>query len=93
MDRSSCRPGTTRLYTEPGDPVFTLIINRQIFQFHTEYRSDQDVGRVPTTQTRLDSPVERLTFAIESRPGGGVLTLRWDDREFAAPFTVALPVR
>jgi hypothetical protein len=85
--------GDYSLYAEPGDPVFTLIINRQIFQFHTEYRSDQDVGRVPTTQTRLESPVERLTFTIESRPGGGVLTLRWDDREFAAPFTVAPPVR
>jgi predicted alpha/beta hydrolase len=85
--------GDYSLYAEPGDPVFTLIINRQIFQFHTQYRPDQDVGRVPMTQTRLDSPVERLTFAIESRPGGGVLKLRWDDREFAAPFTVAPPVR
>jgi len=85
--------GDYSLYAEPGDPVFTLIINRQIFQFHTEYRSDQDVGRVPTTQTRLDSPVERLTFAIDPQPGGGVLKIRWDDREFAAPFTVAPPVR
>ncbi len=86
-------PGDYSLYAEPGDPVFTLIINRQIFQFHTEYRPDQDVGRVPMTQTPLDHPIERLTFAIESRPNGGVLKIRWDDREFAAPFTVVPPVR
>jgi hypothetical protein len=83
-------PGDYSLYAEPGDPVFTLIINRQIFQFHTEYRSNQDVGRVPMTLTRLDVPVERLAFVIESQAGGGgVLKIRWDDREFAAPFTVS----
>ena len=85
--------GDYSLYAEPGDPVFTLIINRQIFQFHTQYRAEQDLGRVPMTLTRLDSPVERLTFAIEARPGGGVLTIRWDDREIAAPVTIAPPVR
>ena len=85
--------GDYSLYAEPGDPVFTLIINRQIFQFHTQYRADQDLGRVPMALTRLESPVERLTFAIETRPGGGVLKIRWDDREFAAPFTVTAPVR
>ena len=85
--------GDYSIYAEPGDPVFTLIINREIFQFHTQYRPDQDLGRVPMTLTRLDSPVERLTFAIESRPGGGLLKISWDDREFAAPFTVAPPVR
>ena len=85
--------GDYSVYAEPGDPVFTLIINREIFQFHTQYRTDQDLGRVPMTLTRLDSPVERLTFAIESRPGGGLLKISWDDREFAAPFTVAPPVR
>jgi pimeloyl-ACP methyl ester carboxylesterase len=81
--------GDHTIYAEPGDPVFTLIINRQIFQFHTQYRPDQDVGRVPMTLARLEAPVERLTFAIEARPGGGVLKLRWDDREFAAPFTIS----
>ena len=85
--------GDYSLYAEPGDPVFTLIINRQIFQFHTQYRADQDLGRVPMALTRLESPVERLTFAIDSRPGGGVLKIRWDDREFAAPFTVTAPAR
>ena len=28
--------GDFSIYAEPGDPVFTLIINRQIFQFHTQ---------------------------------------------------------
>jgi pimeloyl-ACP methyl ester carboxylesterase len=81
--------GDHTIYTAPGESEFSLIINRQIFQWHTDYRAADDVGRVPMTVARLDAPVERLTFAIEPRPGGGgVLKLSWDDREFAAPFTV-----
>ena len=81
--------GDYTLYTLPGEPAFALIVNGQTFQFHTEYRPERDLGRVPMTLTRLDAPVERLTFAVEARPeGGGVLRLRWERREYAAIFTV-----
>ena len=76
--------GDYSIYTQPGEPFFALVINKQIYQFHTEYHSDQDLGRVPMTTTRLETPVERLTFVIEPLPAGrGVLKLRWDTREYA----------
>jgi pimeloyl-ACP methyl ester carboxylesterase len=86
--------GDYTIYTLPGDAAFSLIINGETNLFHTEYRATRDIGRVPMTLTRLATPVELLTFAIDTRPdGGGVLRLRWDDREYAVPFTVGRPGR
>jgi pimeloyl-ACP methyl ester carboxylesterase len=84
--------GDYTLYTQPGEPAFSLVINKQIFQFHTEYRPDLDLGRVPMTMARLETPVERLTFAIDPLPGGGAaIKLRWADREYVAAFTAVAP--
>ena len=82
--------GDYSLYTQPGEQSFSLIINKQLYQYHTEYHADQDLGRAPMTQARLETPVERLTFVVEALPkGGGVLKLRWDSREY----TVAIAGR
>jgi len=81
--------GEYTLYTQPGESSFKLIINRETGQYHTTYNSDRDLGRVEMTLTRLPTPVERVTFAIESRAGGGgVIRLSWDDREYSAAFVV-----
>jgi hypothetical protein len=80
--------GDYTIYTLPSADSMKLIINRETGQFHTVYRPDRDLGRVEMTLKRLDRPVERLTFAVEPAPGGGVLKLVWDDREYSAPFVV-----
>jgi pimeloyl-ACP methyl ester carboxylesterase len=80
--------GDHTIYTLPAETGVTLILSSQIFQFHTEYRSERDLGRVPMTLARLDTPAERLAFEIRRREGGGVLALRWADREYTVPFTV-----
>jgi uncharacterized protein len=81
--------GEYTIYTMPGDSAFALIINGETGQYHTTYNADRDLGRAPMTMTKVAEPVEKLTFAIEARPGGGgVLKLTWDDREYAAAFTV-----
>ena len=67
-----------------------LIINRETGQFHTVYPAERDLGRVLMTMEDAAPAAERMTFAIESRPGGGgVLTLIWDDRAYVAPFVVS----
>jgi hypothetical protein len=78
--------GTHTIYTQPGPEIFTLIVNNQTGQFHTVYHPDRDLGRVPMTLTMLSEPVEQLTFVVTpDAAGGGVLALRWDDREYAVP--------
>jgi hypothetical protein len=81
--------GDYTLYTAPSADAFALIINRETGLFHTVYRPERDLGRVVLTQSATSGPVERLTFAIEARPGGGgVLKLIWDDREYSALFRI-----
>jgi hypothetical protein len=81
--------GEHTIYTVPDDLSFTLIINNETGQFHTVYHPDRDLGRVPMSMEKMDPIAERLTFAIEPRPGGGgVLKLIWDDRAYVSPFTV-----
>jgi len=47
--------GDYTIYTLPGDAAFSLIINGETNLFHTEYRANRDVGRVPMTLTRPSS--------------------------------------
>ena len=76
--------GTHTIYAMPDANTFLLIINNQTGQFHTVYHPDRDLGRVPTVMTKLDEPVELMTFVVTPHPsGGGSLALRWDDREYA----------
>ena len=88
-------PGDYTLYALPRADGATLIVSRETGQFHTVYNESQDLGRVEMTMRRREDVTERMTFLIEARgvtpaPAvpGGTLILRWDDREYSAPFTV-----
>ena len=84
--------GTHSIYTIPGRERFLLTINRRTGQFHTQYSAAMDLGRTEMTMRRLDTPVEQLTFAVESSAaGGGRMALSWEDREYSVP--VAAPVK
>jgi len=76
--------GDYTIYTVPADNGFTLIVNRQTWQFHTVYDPGRDLGRVPMTRTMLaGEPVEQLTYAITPRAGGGgTFAVIWDDRQY-----------
>jgi hypothetical protein len=81
--------GTHTLYTMPGDEKFTLIISKDVGQFHTVYHPNRNLGEVPMMKTAVSPPVESLTFAVEPREGGGgVFKLIWDDRAYVTPFVV-----
>lgn len=82
--------GDYTLYTEPTAEGLTLIVNRDTWQFHTEYQPANDLGRVVAETRTLAEPVETMTFAFEPQAdGGSALILRWDDREFMVPLTRA----
>jgi len=81
--------GEYTLYTAPGEKEFALIINRETGQYHTVYNAQLDLGRIPMAMNKTAETVEKVTFAIEPRPGGGgVIKLSWDDREYVAAFAV-----
>jgi hypothetical protein len=65
-----------------------LIVNKQTGQWGTAYDQSQDLVRVPMRLTRLSTPVEQFTIAIQSQAPGGLLRMSWDTSEFSIPFTV-----
>lgn len=82
--------GTYTLYTLPGEDGWQLIVNRQTGQWGTQYDEGTDLARIPMRVSRLDAPVEQLTFRIEPQgDGSGVLALEWENTRAEVPFTVA----
>jgi hypothetical protein len=80
--------GQHTFYMWPAEQSSKLIISNETGQFHTVYHPDRDLGRVDLTLKTLATPVEQMTFTAEPRPGGGVLTLSWDDRAYWVAFEV-----
>ena len=81
--------GTYTLWSIPTRTGATLIINKQVGQWGTQYDKAQDLVQVPMTMERLSAPVDRMTFEVVSTPNGGQLVFRWDDRRFVVPIRPA----
>ena len=81
--------GSYTLWAIPGKTEWTLIVNRQTGQWHTEYDESRDLGRVKIQVKTLAKPVER--FRIELKPSSsnqGTLSLIWETTEAWAPITI-----
>lgn len=81
--------GTYTLWSIPTRSGGTLIINKQVGQWGTQYDKSQDLVQVPMTMERLSAPVERMTFEVVPTPNGGQLVVRWDDRRYLVPIRPA----
>jgi hypothetical protein len=80
--------GTYTLWTLAVPGRYQLIFNKQVGQWGTEYRAEQDLIRAPLQATQLPQTVDRFTIAVDPAGGNaGVLRLRWDTTELALPFT------
>ena len=81
--------GSYTLWTIPGKTDWTLIVNKQTGQWHTEYNANRDLGRVKINVKQVASPVERFRIELaQSGPSKGTLSLVWETTEAWAPITV-----
>jgi hypothetical protein len=81
--------GNYTLYTIPGEKEWTLIVNKQLGQWGTEYDEKQDLGRVKLHVAPTRSSVETFVIGIEPAKGNnGVLTFTWDNIEASTRFAV-----
>ncbi len=82
--------GSYSIWTIPGEKDWTLIINKETGQFHLNYDSSRDLGRMKmNVHPKLSLPVE--TFRIDLRPRNGntgELALVWETTEVSVPITV-----
>lgn len=82
--------GTYTLYSLPGETEWKLIVNKQTGQWGTEYKEDQDLGRVNLNVSKTSAPVEKFIISIE--PGGNngaTLKMMWENTQLSAPITLA----
>jgi hypothetical protein len=82
--------GTYTLWTIPTKSGATLIVNKQVGQWGTQYDKTQDLVHVPMTFERVSAPVERMTFEIVAKAGGAELIIAWDDRRFTIPIRMGV---
>ena len=81
--------GSYTLWAIPGKTDWTLIVNKQTGQWHTEYNESRDLGRVKINVKQVPSPVERFRIELApSGPGKGTLSLVWETTEAWTPFSV-----
>jgi hypothetical protein len=80
-----------------ADGTAKLAINKQIGQWgipgpqpmKTVYDEANDVARVDLKREPLEPALDQFLITVERNPsGGGVIRLKWDDRQYSAPFTV-----
>jgi len=82
--------GSYSIWTIPNANEWTLIINKRTGQFHKDYDSSTDFGRIKMNLRTLPAPVE--TFKINLKDDGGkqgTLALVWEATEASIPFTVS----
>src|SRR5215472_9415498 len=81
--------GSYTLWAVPEKTEWTLIVNKQTGQWHTEYNQNRDLGRVKIGVKNVPSPVERFRIELTSSGANkGTLLLTWENTEAWAPFTV-----
>jgi len=81
--------GSYTIWTIPGKSDWTLIVNKETGQWHTQYHPLRDLGRVKISVKALGSPVEQFRIQLASAGGNkGTLSLIWETTEAYAPFTV-----
>lgn len=86
-------PGSYTLNTEPGEQQWQLLVgklgDKGEKQWGIPYQPDLEIGRVPMTVGKTDSPVEQLTIAIDDTAAGATLRIEWGTTRATAPFTIA----
>ena len=80
--------GTYTLYTVPGDKEWQLIVSKKTGQWGVPYPKGEDLGRVPMSVSKNDSPVEQLTISLHDTPKGGELRVDWGTTSARVPFMV-----
>lgn len=82
-------PGKISLYSVVTEKGWSLVLNKQVGQWGTEYKQGEDLGRVPMKVETLPAPVEQFTIAIEKNPAGkgGVIVMQWETTKATLAFT------
>jgi hypothetical protein len=76
--------GSYTLWLIPQRDGGTLIVNKQVRQWGTQYDEKQDLVRLGVQRARVPGALERFAITID----GGELRFAWDDAEYSVPVRV-----
>jgi hypothetical protein len=80
-------PGLYTLWTQHTRTGTSLIVNRQVGQWGTQYNSANDIGRVAMQLADAPQHVEDFTITVRSLgQGRGAFDFAWGDKVATAPF-------
>jgi len=80
--------GAYTLWTLPSPTGWTMIINKQVGQWGTQYDERQDLARFRATTRRLSTPIDTFTVVLhKTGKASGVLKLMWERTSVEVPFT------
>jgi hypothetical protein len=81
--------GSYSIWTVPDEKEWTLILNKETGQFHTDYNPEADFARTKMKVGKLGKPVETFTIDLRAEGGNrGTLSLQWETTEASVPFSV-----
>ncbi len=84
-------PGAYTLWIVYGASGATMIVNKGIGQWGTQYDAAQDLGRVAMTSAPTPSHVEELTVTVKSQgPTRGAIEFAWGPTAMTASFTATV---
>ena len=85
-------PGAYTMYIVPAESgASKLAFSKNIGKWGIPVDESSDVARVDLKRETLSEDVNQLTIEVENTPAGsmsGLLNIKWEKTQFAAPFTV-----
>lgn len=79
--------GSYSIFTFPQQDGWTLMINKEVNIWGTEYNPNQDILRVPMKVEDLINPEELMTIEIIPVNTGGVFSIKWERKKASVFFT------
>lgn len=80
--------GKYTLWMMPSESAPKLLVNSQTGQWGTEFDPVKDIGAIDLVMRKISPLVQEFTINVDPQGSGGIIRLRWNDREYFAPFAV-----
>lgn len=78
--------GAYSVFTMPSQTGWTMMFNKEVNIWGTDYNSDYDILRVPMQVEQLKDPVELMTIEVVATAKGGAINVIWERTKASAHF-------